>query len=441
MKSNRPLQIFFLLVLVAVLLNACTTPQTTPTPETNPLDNFIPGVNATGVIVPKQYTSLSVTIPGVVETVYIREGELVEEGQLLLELKGGEQAQAAVTAAQLELTNAQNFLNDLYENTDLIAANALKTAEDTEDALEDLQNRELQEALALKAIADAQKMVEEMERLYNYTTSTADQADIELQQAQVTLAKDLLEKALEDFEPYADKPEDNLIRANLLARKAAAQQAYDEAVRRLNALLGTGDATDIAVAEANLNTAKAQLLEAQRDYERVLEGPSAGEIAVLEAQIAEAYEDYEIYKDGPDPDDVAAAQARLANAEAQLAAAQAALDDLQLFAPFSGTISELNIKASEWVSPGIPVIVLADLNSLQMETTDLSEIDVAKIEVGAQVSITFDALPDTVAGTVIQISPKASQGSGVNYTVTIELAEQPADLRWGMTAYMDVEGE
>lgn len=440
MKPNKFLPLLFLLGTVAVILAACTTPEATATP-TDDLANFSPNVSATGEIVPEQYASLSVTTPGVVEKVFVSEGDLVEESQLLLQIKGGEQAQAAVTAANLELTMANNALNDLYDNTDLIAANALKTAEDTEDALEDLQNRELQEALALQAIADAQKLIEDTERAYNYAINTADQADIELQQAQVTLAKDILDKALEDFEPYADKPEDNLIRANLLARKAAAQQAYDDAVRRLNALLGTGSEADIAVAKANYETAQAQLIQAQRDWERVQAGPNPGDIALLEAQIADAYENYETYKAGPDPDDVAAAEARIANAEAQLNAAQSALDDLQLLAPFSGTISELNIKASEWVSPGQPVIALANLDSLQLETTDLSEIDIAKVAVGETVSITFDALPDTVEGTVIRISPKAAQGSSTNYTVTITLSELPEGLRWGMTAYVELEEE
>jgi multidrug resistance efflux pump len=108
-------------------------------------------------------------------------------------------------------------------------------------------------------------------------------------------------------------------------------------------------------------------------------------------------------------------------------------------APFAGTVSELNINASEWVSPGLPVIVLADLNHLRVETTDLSEIDVARIAPGDSVTISFDALPDLVDGTVVRISPRASQGSGVNYTVVVAMSETPEGLRWGMTAFVDVE--
>ena len=412
-----------------------------PTPTTQlVVQDFTPVVSATGKILPEQYASLSINIAGVVADVLVSEGDIVTEGQLLIQIKGGEQAQAAVTAAQFELTNAQVALDELYDNINLLAAEALQTAEDAEDALEDLLDTELQEALALQAIADAQKAIEDTERKYNYTINRADQADIDAQKAQVILAEDALEDAIEDFEDYEDRNEDDIERANFLARKSAAQQVYDDAVRRLNALLSTGDEVDIAVAQANLATAKAQLSETQRDWGRVQEGPSPGDVALLEAQIENAYRDYEVYKDGPDPDDVAVLEARITNAQAQLDAAEATLEDLQLLAPFDGVISELNINPNEWVSPGVPVLVLADLSHLRVETTDLNEIDVAQLKVGDTAIVTFDALPDVVIeGTVTRIAPKDSEGSGVNYPVVIELAEIPAGLRWGMTAFVDVE--
>jgi multidrug resistance efflux pump len=162
--------------------------------------------------------------------------------------------------------------------------------------------------------------------------------------------------------------------------------------------------------------------------------------AVLEAQIAKGYRDYETFNAGPDPDDVALAEARISNAEAQLAAAQAALVDLELVAPFDGVVAEVHINASEWVAPGQPVLLLADLDHLQVKTTDLNEIDAAQIEVGDKAIITFDALPDIVIeGSVVSIAPKAAEGSGVNYPVTIELNDIPAELRWGMTAFVDIE--
>ena len=67
-------------------------------------------------------------------------------------------------------------------------------------------------------------------------------------------------------------------------------------------------------------------------------------------------------------------------------------------------------------APGLPVLLLADLENLQVETTDLGEIDVAQIVVGDTAIVTFDALPELVLeGTVVSIAPKAAPGSGVDY--------------------------
>ena len=103
-------------------------------------------------------------------------------------------------------------------------------------------------------------------------------------------------------------------------------------------------------------------------------------------------------------------------------------------------IAGLYINPSEWVSPGMPLMLIADLEHLQVETTDLNEIDVAQIAVGDIVIVTFDALPELVLdGTVASIAPKAAEGSGVNYPVVVELSDLPDELRWGMTAFVDID--
>ena len=441
-KNKRIIQMLLVTTLL-VLLSACGAAQDTETPQEDIiLQDFAPIVSATGEVVPERTAELSVKTGGVIAAVLVQEGDSVDAGQVLIRLEGTEQLQAAVSAAQFELANAQYALDTLYKDTDLLAAQALKNKDQAEKELEDLLNPELQQALALEAIADAKKAVEDAERRFRSVSSSADEADIEAQKAQVVLAKDALDKAKDDFEPYEDKPEDNLTRANFQAKLAAAQQVYDAAVRRLNALEGTGSEADIAVAQAALATAQAQVTEAERAWERLKEGPNPADVALLEAQIAAADRDYQIFQIGPDPADVALAEARLSNAKVQLAAAEAALADLELVAPFEGVVSQLRIDPSEWVTPGQPVLLLADLEHLQVETTDLGEIDVAQIQVGDTAIITFDALPDVVAnGTIMSIAPKAAEGSGVNYTVILEMDQVPEALRWGMTDFVDIELE
>jgi HlyD family secretion protein len=102
-------------------------------------------------------------------------------------------------------------------------------------------------------------------------------------------------------------------------------------------------------------------------------------------------------------------------------------------------VSELYVQAGEWVGPGQAILELADLGHLRIETTDLNEIDAARVKEGDRVTVTFDALPDVqIAGTVERIAPKSAKGSGVNYTVIVELSEWPEILRWGMTAFVDI---
>ena len=441
MKTNNIRRITLLALGLIFLLSACGSPaaEETEAPEPIAID-FSPIVSATGVVSPEQEALLSVSAGGVVEDVLVEKGDNVTTDQVLVQLEGTEQQVAAVSAAALELANAQFAFDKLFEDTNLLAAQALRSAETAERALEDLNNPELQEALALQAVADAQKAVDTTERNSRYTQSPASQADIDAQRAQVVLAGDALKKANEDFEEHANKPEDNVTRAHFLARQAAAQQIYDDAIRRLNAMEGTGSEVDINVAEAEFITAQAALLQAQRDLERVLDGPDPGEVALLEAQIEKGYRDFETFSAGPDPDDVALAEARITNAEAQLAAAEELLADLELKAPFAGVISAVHVNSSEWVAPGSPVLLMADLNNLQVKTTDLSEIDVAQISLDDTAVITFDALPDLVLeGTVISIAPKADEGSGVNFPVILELSEIPPALRWGMTAFVDID--
>jgi HlyD family secretion protein len=344
-----------------------------------------------------------------------------------------EQRQVAISGAHLELLNAQQALKDLIENADLIRAHTQQEVEDVEHTLEDLLDPDLQQAIALEAIAVAHKTVDEAEKRVRNLKSTASQADIDAAGADVVLARDALDKAVDDFKPYANKPEDNLARANYQARLAAAQQVYDAVVRRLNSVSGTGSVVDIAVAEADLSTAKAQLNQAQREYERVKDGPSQADIAVLEARIENARRDLEGLKDGPDPDDLALAQARVQRAEANLALAesdtiqeqlavaqaqvdtaqatlgilQTQLDKLVLTAPVSGVVLFRSVEPGEVVTPGTNAITLGFLDKLTI-TVYLPEDRYGEISLGDQATVRVDSFPKEVfTAKVIRIADQA----------------------------------
>jgi HlyD family secretion protein len=217
-----------------------------------------------------------------------------------------------------------------------------------------------------------------------------------------------LETEKKKFEKFADRPETDSTRKYYADKLADQQRDYDAALRDLQELV-----MQKKQAEADLATGQALLETSTLDYEKRKDGPSAADTQV--------------------------AQARLDNAKAQMDSAQNALDQLSLTAPFAGSISNPKVRVGELVTPGQPLMYISDSTTLQVETTDLNEIDVARLAVGDSASVSFDALPEvTVNGKVARIASKASEGSGVNYTVTIELDEVPEKLLWGMTAFVDI---
>jgi HlyD family secretion protein len=132
----------------------------------------------------------------------------------------------------------------------------------------------------------------------------------------------------------------------------------------------------------------------------------------------------------------------LNHAKAQLKVAQAALEQAVLRAPFAGTVTAVEVSPGETVLPGKVVVILGDLSQLQVETSDLSERDVGKVQVGQEARVYVEALNEEVEGRVVEISPQATTvGGDVVYTVIIELNEQPQGLRWGMSAEVEIVTE
>jgi HlyD family secretion protein len=388
MKTKLNL-ILSLLLITAFLLGGCQAisggsqqAQTTPLPVVTQ----DPGVISEGKLVPLQFVNLSFTTGGKVDTLEVAEGDSVKAGQIIAQLDQREQLSAAVDSAQLELINAQQALKDLQDNAGVATANALQKVADQRDAVRSAQ------------------------RYLDNLNAGGKVVDINSAQANVVILKDRLDKAWDDYKPYQDKPQDDVKRAQFLARYADAQRNYDNAVRLLNNLQGQATDIDMAIAQANLSLAQASLSLAEQDYEKV--------------------------KDGPDPDSLASAQAREKAAETGLVAAKAALANRQLVAPFDGTVAQLNLKAGEQAAPGVTAVVLADFSGWIVETDDLTENEVPNIQAGQAAVITFDALPKlSLQGKVQSISDVHTDKNGdVTYTTKVALAESDPRLRWGMTA-------
>jgi HlyD family secretion protein len=425
MKKRIPLGLFCTLTGL-LLLTACSsiTQQATPTPQIVLTENqnteseislsgIGSGIEVEGRILPNQYVNPAFKASGQVAEVLVKEGDIVEAGQLIARLGDREVldanlaiAEQAHISAELELTDANLALLDTQKAYDDLYVNW------PDDAIQAEQN-----------LTDARQDAHDAQRNLGYKTGTANPLDIDVAWSQVVLAEKALEDAKDDFEPHAKKPADNLTRATFQAKLAEAQKAYDRAVAHYNALKDPSGEFEISQAEASYNIAQARLAQAEKDFDALLEGPDPKDVTLAEARIERA------------ETRIAAAESNIATTQTNILAAQAAIDNLDMIAPVDGTIVELDLIPGDQVAAGAPVAVLADFSNWKVETFDLTERDVPDVFVGQQVTVILDALPDLeLSGTVEHISDLYTEkGGDITYTVRILLDEGDEDLRWGMT--------
>ena len=255
---------------------------------------------------------------------------------------------------------------------------------------------------------------------------------------------------------------------------AMADAAYANALAQYHKLEAGPSDEERRIALAALRKAEAALIQAQAAYdaiswvEEVAEMPQTLALQLATLDYESALANYELVTRGALPEDLEAAwrnvksaiaqgdklragatpeqlaiaQASVAQAEAALEVARAILNQATLTAPFSGTVAELEVSPGQIVMPGQVVLTLADLTQLQVETTDLSERDVAEVQVGQEATVFVDALNVDVPGRAALISPLASTvGGDVVYTVVIALEEQPEGLRLGMSVEVEIATE
>lgn len=135
---------------------------------------------------------------------------------------------------------------------------------------------------------------------------------------------------------------------------------------------------------------------------------------------------------------VTRANADISQAQAKLARIDAEIADRVLRAPFSGTITEINIATGETVTTA-PIMTLLANKEFEV-TARVPEIDIGKLLIGQSVEMQFDARTDEIlTGTISFISLKATEIDGVSYyEAFIQPNEIPPWVRSGLNADIDI---
>jgi HlyD family secretion protein len=407
-------------------------------------------VSAEGVVLPLSDAQLAFPSGGQIVEVMVAEGNVVQVGMPLLRLDsidqeiGVRQAETAVLQAQANIETAAAGL--LAAQTDFEAAQVGVTAAEAQVALIKAAPTDAQIVLSEKSIAVAEAAIMQAAGSRDVTLDAATSAEVSAAEAQLLAAQIQYDDALKAYQPILqneDIDDESVIEQAQLqlnaaqANLAAAQAALDEVFTGAT----SGERTAVL---AGVQVAVNQRDAAQSQLDLLLSGAKPEQIALGEAGVvqAETAVTEATIRIAQAESAVQQANAALAEAEAAFAAAQSALNDRTLIAPFAGTVASIPVKMGQVVAPGVPVLILADMSSWKIETTDLTELNVVALQREFDVNITIDAFPgETFSGQIIDIATTSVESRGdITYAVTIALEDDlTVPLRWGMTAFVTVD--
>jgi HlyD family secretion protein len=217
-------------------------------------------------------------------------------------------------------------------------------------------------------------------------------------------------------------------------------------------------AEEIAQKKAAMNVAAANLVLAKNSYDRVKELTGNGNASVQrldevtnDLQVAQSSDQqakiaYQEAVNGYTPEQRAIAHANVVQAQASIDTIQAQVDELTVKAPIAAQVYQIGAELGEYVSPGVPLLSLVDLNDVWIRF-DLREDLVKGLKVGDQFKMRVPALGNReITAAIRVIAPKgeysgwrATRATGDFDLRTFEVRAYPVppvpELRPGMSIY------
>jgi len=390
------------------------------------------GVSGVGTIRSQQNASINWQTSGTVASVSVSIGQQVKAGDELAALDP-KTLPTSVLQAQVDLIDAQTALDDLKKPQPLKIAQAQTALDNANTALNDLlhptdaaiSTAQLAVINAQTAVDTAQKAVDKLKYGRGSAEAVAAaQASYVVAQSEVTRLQNL-------YDHVGGKPNEDPAKAQALSALEAAKAKAVKALATLNWYNGTRTDSEIESTLNDLAVAKGNLATAQEALDK-LKNPTPEDVALAQATVDDAQQTLDTLKAGPSESDLTVAETRVTLAKAALAQAS-------LTAPFTGTITNVDVMTGDLVSSGTTAFRIDDLSNLYIDL-QVSEIDVPQIKVGQAAVVTFDAIANKeYHGKVTQVGMVGSVSQGVvNYPVTVQVADGDASILPSMTAAVNI---
>jgi HlyD family secretion protein len=222
---------------------------------------------------------------------------------------------------------------------------------------------------------------------------------------------------------------------------------------RLDEALHGSRPEEVAQAQANLDSAKADLADAKVTLDRTKElirenltprqslDDAQSRYDGANHKVNSLQKAFELVRLGPRQEQIDALRGQVDQAKGALAYAENQLANTIIRAPVTGTILERAVEKGEFVTTSFVgdrgakgyVVSLADLNDLEVEL-DISQNDFAKLHAGQHGIVTTDAFPDRkYDGFIKEISPEANRQKAT-VQIKVKVVKPDSYLRPEMNA-------
>ena len=308
-------------------------------------------------------TDIGTKVGGRIESITVREGDLVGKGQIIAQLDDAE-LKAQLEGAKARLIAAQHQVNQARLQIEVIQIQIQEAQLNLRQSAEDARGR-INQAQASVAASHAQLIKAQAQ---------VKQAEAEKQLAQSDLARfqSLLEDGVIPQQQF-DQSKTKLDTA--VANLQASQAAVDAAQKQVNVAQGALTQAKTSSLNPEINTAK---------------------IAGLNKQLAQARVQLEV------------AQAEVENSKAAEAEIAAKLDDLQIVSPLDGVVLTRTSEPGEVIATGTTLMTVINLNNVYLRGY-LPEGEIGMVRVGQPAQVFLDSAPDKpLAATVTEIDSQAS---------------------------------
>ncbi len=407
------------------------------------------GVLAVSGIIEAEEVSVTTETGGRIAEVLTDEGDLLEEGDIVIRLDDAilqaqiAQAEAAVEVAQANLAQVMAGVpeGDIHQAEALVAQ-----AEVARDG-------------ALQALGDARTArnnPQELEALIDAAQTQLDIAELTVEQAIANMRATEIQQAffertytqlLEGFDIEIELPGGQVLKKHIAIREDTLSQirrqgnlANQEAWMAWEALYTAEAARDGAREHLNdLLDMRDNPLEAD-----ALVDAAQAQYQISEANVAVAQAQLDALQAGATEEEIEATEAQVQQAEAALATLQVQLDKMTLQSPRTGIVLERMVNVGEIAPPNFSLLTIADLGQVTL-TVYVPENEIGLVKVGQNVEVRVDSFPErTFNGEVVYIASQAEftpknvqtkeERVSTVFAVKIEIPNPDQALKPGMPA-------